>query len=342
MAYIKQLKDLLADKKAGGKPLPTASSQKTTVAKTTTPTATTKTVTPTTGSLMQPTTTTVATTPIGLDSIAQQLQDLQNQQAQAYQQAYGSNRDAINNLYNNAIQNAQGLYGQQSSALQNALNLQKQNVESEAEKSLQQAYVNRMMNEKNLEQRLTAQGLSGGASESALASLLNNYGSNRNTIEQSKLSNLASAESSYGQNLASLLANLQSAQASAENARLSGLTSLENSLANTQAGMIGDRATQLQNLYETTLADQRARDEAILADQRARASASAASARKSASASEENDTTFNIADKYPQYAKQIMDLKNRGYTANMALGVIGRYGLTPAEQAALMNLAFTK
>lgn len=327
MAYIKQLKDLLADKKAGSNPLPTANPQKTTVAKTTTPTATTKTVTPTTGSLMQPTTT-VATTPTGLDSVAQQLQDLQNQQAQAYQQAYGSNRDAINALYGNAIQNAQGLYGQQSSALQNALNLQKQNVESEAEKSLQQAYVNRMMNEKNLEQRLTAQGLSGGASESALASLLNNYGSNRNTIEQSKLSDLASAESSYGQNLASLLANLQSAQSSAENARLSGLTSLENSLANTQAGLIGDRATQLQNLYETNLADQRAR--------------AAASARSSSGVSEENDTTFNIADKYPQYAKQIMDLKNQGYTANMALGIIGRYGLTPAEQAALMNLAFTK
>lgn len=339
MAYIKQLKDLLADKKAGSKPLPTASSQKTSVAKTTTPTVTTKTVTPTTAVATTPTQSAVATSPTGIDSIAQQLQDLQNQQAQAYQQAYGSNRDAINSLYNNAIQNAQSLYGQQTSALQNALNLQKQNVETSAEKSLREAYINKMMNEKNLEQRLTAQGLSGGASESAMASLLNQYGGSRNEIEQAKLSDLASAESNYGQNLASLLYGLQSATSSAEQARLSGLTSLENSLANQQAGLIGNRATQLQNLYETNLADQRARYEADLADQRARATASA---RRSSSESEENESTFNIADKYPQYAKQIMDLKNRGYTANMALGIIGRYGLTPAEQAALMNLAFTK
>ena len=339
MAYIKQLKDLLADKKAGSKPLSTASTQKTSAAKTTTPTVPTKTVTQTAAAATTPTQSAVATSPAGIDSIAQQLQDLQNQQAQAYQQAYGSNRDAINSLYNNAIQNAQGLYGQQTSALQNALNLQKQNVETSAEKSLREAYVNKMMNEKNLEQRLTAQGLSGGASESAMASLLNQYGGNRNEIEQAKLSDLASAESNYGQNLASLLSGLQSATSSAENARLSGLMNLENSLANQQAGMIGDRATQLQNLYETTLADQRARYEADLADQRARA---AASARRSSSESEENVSTFNIADKYPQYAKQIMELKNRGYTANMALGIIGRYGLTPAEQAALMNLAFTK
>lgn len=329
MAYIKQLKDLLADKKAGSKPLPTANSQKTSVANTTTPTKPTKTVTPTTATL---TTGAVATQPTSLDSVASQFQELQNQQAQAYQQAYGSNRDAINSLYSNAIQNAQGLYGQQTSALQNALNLQKQNVETSAEKSLREAYVNKMMNEKNLEQRLTAQGLSGGASESAMASLLNQYGGNRNEIEQAKLSDLASAESNYGQNLASLLSGLQSATSSAEQARLSGLTSLENSLANQQAGLIGDRAAQLQNIYETSLADQRAR---------AAASASA-SARSSSSSSDEDVSTFNIADKYPQYAKQIMDLKNQGYTANMALGIIGRYGLTPAEQAALMNLAFTK
>ena len=283
MAYIKQLKDLLADKKAGSKPLSTASTQKTSVTKTTTPTVTTKTVTPTTAAL---TTGAVATQPTSLDSVASQLQELQNQQAQAYQQAYGSNRDAINSLYSNAIQNAQGLYGQQTSALQNALNLQKQNVETSAEKSLREAYVNKMMNEKNLEQRLTAQGLSGGASESAMASLLNQYGGNRNEIEQAKLSDLASAEINYGQNLASLLSGLQSATSSAENARLSGLMNLENSLANQQAGLIGDRATQLQNLYETTLADQRARYEADLADQRARA---AASARRSASKEKEDD-----------------------------------------------------
>jgi len=104
MAYIKQLKDLLADKKAGSKPLSTASTQKTSVAKTTTPTVATKTVTPTAATL---TTGAVATQPTNLDSVASQLQELQNQQAQAYQQAYGSNRDAINSLYSNAIQNAQ-------------------------------------------------------------------------------------------------------------------------------------------------------------------------------------------------------------------------------------------
>ena len=82
MAYIKQLKDLLADKKAGSKPLPTASTQKTSVTKTTTPTVTTKTVTPTAATLT--TGGAVATQPTSLDSVASQLQELQNQQAQAY------------------------------------------------------------------------------------------------------------------------------------------------------------------------------------------------------------------------------------------------------------------
>ena len=80
------------------------------------------------------------------------------------------------------------------------------------------------MKRKNLEQRLTAQGLSGGASESAMASLLNP--SMAEIVTKSNKQNyqtLASAESSlWAENLASLLSGLQSATSSAEQARLSG------------------------------------------------------------------------------------------------------------------------
>ena len=57
-----------------------------------------------------------------------------------------------------------------------------------------------MMSEKNLEQRLNAQGLTGGAAESVIAGLLNNYGSARNSIENQRLSDLADLLNVYQNN----------------------------------------------------------------------------------------------------------------------------------------------
>ena len=49
-------------------------------------------------------------------------------------------------------------------------------VNAAADQALREAYLNKMESLKGLNQALTAQGLSGGASETALAGLYNNYG----------------------------------------------------------------------------------------------------------------------------------------------------------------------
>lgn len=66
-----------------------------------------------------------------------------------------------------------------------------QNVANDdANKSLREAYINYMMNKKNLAQGLSAMGMSGGATESSMAKLFNNYGSSRNNINTTLADNL--------------------------------------------------------------------------------------------------------------------------------------------------------
>ena len=59
-------------------------------------------------------------------------------------------------------------------------------VNADTAKSLQQAYISYMMNQKNLGQQLAALGRSGGASETALLGLYNQYGQNRGTLEDTR------------------------------------------------------------------------------------------------------------------------------------------------------------
>ena len=60
-------------------------------------------------------------------------------------------------------------------------------VNAAADQALREAYLNKMESLKGLNQALTAQGFSGGASETALAGLYNNYGSARSQIEAQRL-----------------------------------------------------------------------------------------------------------------------------------------------------------
>lgn len=75
-------------------------------------------------------------------------------------------------------------------------------VQGAADKALQESYINKMMNEKNLRQNLSAQGLGGGASETTLGSLLNAYNGSRNNIETNRASNIASLMNTLQNNMA--------------------------------------------------------------------------------------------------------------------------------------------
>lgn len=107
------------------------------------------------------------------------------------------------------------------------------------ENALQQAYINKMMSERNLAQQLAAQGLNGGASETTTAGMLNNYNNSRNALETERQNQLASLENTYQNNMAQL-----------ENQRASGdaadLSQYQTNLANLTANNTNNHVSLMQ------------------------------------------------------------------------------------------------
>ena len=100
------------------------------------------------------------------------------------------------------------------------------NVNSAAERALQDAYVNKMQNQRTMNQGLTAQGMTGGASETALSRLLNSYDNSRASTENARLENLANLENTYLNNMASLRGILSNGQAGDISQYMSNIASL--------------------------------------------------------------------------------------------------------------------
>lgn len=82
--------------------------------------------------------------------------------------------------------------------------------------ALREAYINRMLSQRNLNQQLSAQGISGGASETTQASMLNNYQDSRNDLEKERANQLANLMQTYQNNMAAL----EQQRASGESASL--------------------------------------------------------------------------------------------------------------------------
>ncbi len=140
-----------------------------------------------------------------------------------------------------AYDNTQKLYAQnrdsQLDSLLEAYNFGKGQVNQDADRSLQEAYLARMQAQRTLPQLLSAQGITGGLSETTAAGLLNNYGNSRNNIETGRAQNLASllntyqtgkaeAEREYNTLLAQAYDQLQQDQAADRKAYNSSLASL--------------------------------------------------------------------------------------------------------------------
>ena len=102
-------------------------------------------------------------------------------------------------------------------------------------KALQEAYINRMLQNKNLQQSLSAQGLNGGASETTTAGMYNNYNNARNNLETERQSQLANLLNTYQNNMA----QLEQQRASGEAADLSQYqAALQNLTAGNTANLI--------------------------------------------------------------------------------------------------------
>ena len=180
--------------------------------------------------------------------------DLQSQ----LQSLYAQRQAAAQNAYNNSIGALQNAYGQQRSSLENSFNTGRgvldnsynnslSKIDNNAKKTLQESYVNRMLTQKNLGQQLAAQGISGGASESAMAGIANNYGNSRNSINDTWNTNRSDLQNTYQNNLAQLIQSYNSDLAQLESNYANQQASLNSNLENGIADSVGDYSSMLMS-----------------------------------------------------------------------------------------------
>jgi len=154
-----------------------------------------------------------------------------------------SQRAAAQNAYNNSMNRLENAWGISQNALKNNLDSTLNRLKSQydyssgvvnedANRSLREAYINYMMNKKNLAQGLSAMGMSGGATESSMAKMFNNYGNSRNNINTTLADNIAGLLNEYQGNVSNANQLYNSQYADAQNQYMSQMNSLEAALAN--------------------------------------------------------------------------------------------------------------
>lgn len=186
--------------------------------------------------------------------MAAYLAELAAQRQAAAQAAYERNMAAIRNGYENAYGSLQGNYNSAVDRLNAARDKSMGDVNTDAEDSLRQAYINNMLTRKNLNQRLSAMGYNGGATESTMASLENQYGNSRTGINETLNKNIANLNMTYGDNLAAALQSFNNAKANLDLQRMQMEVNATNALNNAEAqavssmyGMDGSYLSALQN-----------------------------------------------------------------------------------------------
>ena len=179
--------------------------------------------------------------------------DYLRQMREAAQAAYDRGMGALNSAYDAQMNSLSGNLNETRSQLANQYNRSKQNIMDDAAASLKQAYINRMQSQRNLGQQMSAQGLNGGATETTLANMLNNYGNARNEINTTQNKNLSNLEGNYSDNLSQAMQAYNSAVANANLQKAQQAMSLENALANNQISALGDYQTLMQRQNESYL-----------------------------------------------------------------------------------------
>lgn len=177
-----------------------------------------------------------------------QLAEMQRLKQEAAQNAYNANLSALTNAYNSRVGNLGANYESTKGQLADNYNMSVNNLNQNAENALREAYINRMQNERALAQQMALNGINGGASETTIANMLNNYGNNRNDINTQVANNLASLENAYNNNLASAEQNYNDALNNAENQRLGYIMNLNNDLNNGIANSYNDMYSAYGNL----------------------------------------------------------------------------------------------
>jgi hypothetical protein len=176
------------------------------------------------------------------------LYDLLNQRLGEYDANYNNLLASLNDNYANAL-NALGLnYADTEALLNSQLANSRNELEEARRRQLQEAYISRMMGEKNLADTLAGYGLSGGATESILADMRNNYANTRNTVEEKTQNNLRDLLLNYLSNLSNARQRYNENLYNAENSRINAYNDAANYRSQARAGAYEDLYNTLANL----------------------------------------------------------------------------------------------
>ena len=132
----------------------------------------------------------------------------------------------ISAAYDNAASLLKGNYDSQVGVLNKAKKKSTKELNVDSEQALREAYVTKMQNQRDLNQRLAAMGLNGGATETTMARLANQYGNSRTDVNNTRNRSLAGINQTYSEQLAAALQAYNSAMANLEMQRLNAELSL--------------------------------------------------------------------------------------------------------------------
>ena len=170
--------------------------------------------------------------------MAAYLAQLRAEQMAKAQAAYERNMSRIADAYGSAASSLRGNLDSSISRLNAARDKSMGDVRGDAEDSLRQAYINNMMTRKNLNQRLSAMGYNGGATETTMSSLENQYGKSRSGINETLNKNIANLDMTYGDNLAQAQQAYNSAMANLYLQRMQMEMQAENTLNNAETSAV--------------------------------------------------------------------------------------------------------
>lgn len=234
-------------------------------------------------------------------------------QRAAAENAYNNNRSALEGAFNTKVGALKSNYDSTLGQLGNAYSSSKGAVENDAAKSLREAYINKMMSSKNLSQQLSAQGLSGGAAETTLAGMQNNYGNARNNINTTLNDNITSLENTYQGNLASALQAYNTNLANAQSERAQYMAQLESDLANLTANSYGNQ----YNNFSALSSDYMSALQKAMEQQQAYEYEASLANNKAAKVNTSQGTSMDSAESnYSKWLSYAQKLAGSGYSAD--------------------------
>jgi hypothetical protein len=146
--------------------------------------------------------------------------------------AFNRAKSALDSTLNSTLGGLLESYNARKGALEGQYNNSKQTLTDDNAAKLRELYVNKMLNARDMAQLMTAQGLTGGMTETTNANMLNNYMNNRNKENNVFKRALADLLAGHESNMAEALANYNDHVANARNNYANYLSQLEMNRAN--------------------------------------------------------------------------------------------------------------